>query len=156
VDPAIVVTALLSFASGAVLVLVTEGVRRERDAAGRLRGLRRELVENIARIGLLDGTAQGFPIAIRSVAWEAALELGLPDDVETIIATAYVRGAELNNRIALVDANLTAVGGAIDFTTNAGQQADRHQKALSEAAIRAGGVAKTAFEKARDALKPLV
>jgi hypothetical protein len=155
-DPAaIVVTALLSFAGGVVLMLGTEGVRRERSAAGRLRGLRRELVENIARIGPLDGTERGFPGAIKSAAWEAAVELRLPEDLETLLAAAYVSGAAMNNRIALVDSNFTAAGGAFDFTTTAGQQAQAHQKALSSTAIMSGITAKDAFEKARDALKEL-
>lgn len=86
-------------------------------------------------------------------AYDAADDLTLPSEAAAALATAYVEAAEVNDRIDLVDRNLTASGGALDFTTSAGQQADRHQKVLSDQAIAAGISAKAAFEKARDDLK---
>jgi hypothetical protein len=96
----------------------------QREEAGRRDdGLRRalaaEVEENIARIGPLGGSARGFPRRTERSAWEAARAL-LDGPVLDALTTAYVEGAGMNDRIGLVDRNLTAAGVAIDFSTNAG------------------------------------
>jgi len=151
----LILATVLSFAAGAALALWLDRVRAGRSRSSRIRALRREVDENIARLGPLDGTARGFPQRIERRAYDAADDVDFSAALSAALAAAYVAGAAVNNNIDLVDRNLTAAGGALDFTTSAGQQADRHQKALSDGAIAAGRVAREAFEKARDELRKL-
>lgn len=81
--------------------------------------------------------------------------MDLPRPLLDSLMEAYAAGQELNERVQIVDLNLTAGGGAIDASTNAGRQATFHQRALSDKAIDVGKTAKPLFEKARDELAKL-
>lgn len=85
-------------------------------------------------------------------AWNAARALDIPDAAFEKLAHAYAVGADLNARVEMVERNLTAIGGAIDSSTNAGQQAIAHQTGLVDQATRTAKQAHDAFVAARETL----
>jgi hypothetical protein len=132
---------------GAALAGVLTQLAIERNRSGGLmRALRAEVTENLARIGQTDDPNR-TPGSVERTAWDAARALPISQQRFDLLAAAYAAGAELNNRIAICDRNLSS-GGAIDFSSAPGHQAALHQRALGDAAMKAGVLAKAAFKKA--------
>ncbi len=140
---------------GSVLQQVVAGnFRRSR----LLRALRREIDENIARLGPLDGSALGFPNRVERRAYDAADEVDFPASLSETLTRAYVAGAELNDRINLVDGSLIASAGQrpLAASSESARAAMAHQeKTLSDSAVAAGRLARHEFEKARDELRKM-
>jgi len=117
---------------------------RGREDADLLRALLAEMDENIASTGPTDSTS--FPTLLTRSAWDAARRVYVSDQIRALISEAYVTATDLNNRIAIVDANL------IQRSTNPGDDAVR-QKDLGDDVIQRARSCRNAFEKAREALR---
>lgn len=102
-----------------------------------------------------DADRSRAPTTIERSAWNLARELTLPSAVLEKLRKVYAAGAELNSRIAIVDRHLSSPVAA-DSGSDTFRRIDQHQKGLTDASHRAADDARTAFEAARDALKPLV
>ncbi len=125
--------------------------RLQRDEARRQsealrRALIAEITENLHRIGSPDGTQATEPL--EHSAWDAARMLPLPDGAFDALVNAYTIAAALNNRIALVDAQLAGQ------ESSAAESSKRWETLVHEAQSK-GKSAHEAFVAAREELRKL-
>jgi hypothetical protein len=120
---------------------------RAREDADLLRALLAEMDENVAAVGPSNGTT--FPTLLSRSAWDAARRVYIPDDVRLLISTAYVAATDLNNRIAIVDANAAQRSGDP-------HEDSQRQKNLSDDVIRRGAFCAMAFAKAESELRKIL